>query len=253
MADKDLPTRLHWPADPLDPAVAESRPDQPDRSSHDGPTQGSGGGEPQWVLGDRNDVNMIRQEVLDLRHAVDDLAERVQLRQLRASFDELRAEVAALRRVVVEWPALDQLSSDVAAVRSHLIDIQANPPAVLDQLSSDVAGVRSQLLDMQENPPAPPVDGVARTMLEDLQSSVARLGSAQGSTVAGLAPLVQELGALRGDMAKVGEEVVALRRRITLRAEPASVLDEAQIEQIADAVLTRARPSVPAPPGARRR
>jgi hypothetical protein len=213
MADDDLPTRLHWPADPLD--VAGDRADSGGAPGDPAATRAGRTGEPRWVLGEQNDVALLRQEVADLRHAVDDLADRVQLRQLRASLDELRGEVISLRRVVVEWPELDQLTTEVAALRSQLIDQQEETPTV------SMADVLSEV----------------RTALVAASSARTPVGA--------LAPIVEELGALRG-------EVAALRRRISLRGEGTGSVDDGQLERVVESVVERVTARTQ-PAGSRRR
>ena len=213
MADDDLPTRLHWPADPLD--VAGDRADSGGAPGDPAATPAGRAGAPRWVLGEQNDVALLRQEVADLRHAIDDLADRVQLRQLRASLDELRGEVISLRRVVVEWPELDQLTTEVAALRSQLIDQQEETPTV------SMADVLSEV----------------RTALAG--------ASAARTPVGALAPIVEELGALRG-------EVAALRRRISLRGEGAGSVDDGQLERVVESVVERVTARTQ-PTGSRRR
>jgi hypothetical protein len=50
------------------------------------------------------DLAEVRSELASLRRSVEDVGDRVQLRQLRTSLDELRADVAGLRRAVLESP-----------------------------------------------------------------------------------------------------------------------------------------------------
>lgn len=232
MADDDLPTRLHWPADPLDaalterPAGAGAAPSAPVDGAAD--VQGA----PRWVLGERNDVTLLRQEVADLRHALDDLADRVQLRQLKASLEELRAEFISLRRVVVEWPELDQLTSEVAAIHSSVLDLQERKV---------------------------PDDSAVLAVLGEVQAGIEALGSAR-TPVAALAPIVEELGAARDELASLREEVVSLRRRITLRGQVAEpTLDEEQLERLVESVVARVVANMPpptpppTPPATRRR
>lgn len=130
------------------------------------------------------DLADLRSEVTSLREAVEDVGNRVQLRQLRSAIDELRSDVAGLRRVVLEWPELERVSADITALRADMADI-----------------IRRLADSAQLSGPAAP------------------LGS--------LAPLVEEIAALRGDLpslepvadelAGLRGEVAALRRRIALR------------------------------------
>jgi hypothetical protein len=226
MADDDLPTRLQWPADPLDPSI-----DAPGASSAAAGAEpgaaGARGNEPRWVLGERNDVALLGKEVSDLRHAVDDLADRVQLRQVKAALDELRGEVIALRRMVVEWPELDHLTSEVGALRSHLIDLQANPE--------------------------PTTDPMVLGALLDVRASIDALGTVR-TPVAALGPIVEELGTVRQELGALRDEVVSLRRRVALRGQSGDVsIDDDQLDRIVESVVARVNASAPAPTSRRRR
>jgi hypothetical protein len=160
MADDDLSLRLHWPADPLedraDDRAAEAAPrtrPAPAAAPDDVPAATPAGD-------DRGELALVRHELADLRHAVDDLADRVQMRQLRASMEELRSEVISLRRVVLEWPDLEQLTTEVGALRSQLVDLAAGPPsstrATVDvtadavaPLAEELAALRAELVSLR--------------------------------------------------------------------------------------------------------
>src|SRR5690606_31238835 len=66
------------------------------------------------------DLASVRAEIQGLRQAVDEASDRAPLRQLKTGLDELRQDVLALRRAVLEWPALEQVANDVAAIRGDL-------------------------------------------------------------------------------------------------------------------------------------
>ena len=76
------------------------------------------------------DLAELRSELASLRTAVEDVADRVQLRQMRGSIDDLRSDVAGLRRAVLEWPELERMGSDLSALRSAASDIQQSIGAV---------------------------------------------------------------------------------------------------------------------------
>lgn len=130
------------------------------------------------------DLADLRSEVTALREAVEDVGNRVQLRQLRSSIDELRSDVAGLRRAVLEWPELERVSADITALRADMADIvrrladsaqlsgSAAPPASLVPLVEEIAALRGDFSSLE--------------------------------------PVADELAGLRG-------EVAALRRRIALR------------------------------------
>jgi hypothetical protein len=155
------------------------------------------------------DLAAVRSELGSLRQAVEDVGDRVQLRQLRSTVDELRGDVSSLRRAVLEWPELEQVSADVAAVRSDL--------AFLFETSGN------------EGPGQAPSE-----LLGELQRVVASLGeeAARRSDVddmGALGPLVEEVASMRGELA-------SLRKRLVLRTSP---LDDEQLERVVSAVAQR--------------
>lgn len=157
------------------------------------------------------DLAAVRSELGSLRQAVEDVGDRVQMRQLRASVDELRSDVAGLRRAVLEWPELEQVSADIAAVRSDLSFLFE---------TSDGSG---------------PGQGPTE-LLSELQAVVARLAeeAARQQAVpdggAALAPLLDEVAALR-------TELTTIRKRMGVR--PSGALEPDQMEQLIDAVAVR--------------
>ena len=123
--------------------------------------------------------------------------------------DEVREDLLALRRAVLEWPALEQVATDVAAIRGDL--------AFLFERSEDGSGA------------APPsvVLGELREVVDRLAEEVQHLG--EQAKVGGLGPLVEEVGAVR-------DEMVTIRRRLVLRSSP---IDDEQLERIVSAVAAR--------------
>ncbi len=228
-ADEDLSVRLQWPSDQGD-GERGATPDAAPGTTSSEPVQLAevvSAGEPSRParslieaydrLGDRvlermralredvdADLAAVRSELAGLRQAVDDVGDRVQLRQLRATIDELRGDVTGLRRAVLEWPELEQVSSDVAGLRSDM----------------------SALLEASRDAAAPD----------------------EGVSLGALAPLVEEVAALRGELA-------SLRRRIALRVEGTAPVGDAQLELLADQVAERmaVRPPKAAAGRARRR
>ena len=170
------------------------------------------------------DLGAVRAELGSLRQAVEDVGDRVQLRQLRTTLDELRGDVAGLRRAVLEWPELEQVSSDIAAVRGDLSFIFEG---------------------MSEGGGAP--QGPSE-LLSELQQVVADLGD-EASRVSGdtgaaaLAPLLEEVAAMRG-------ELTSIRKRMVLRSSP---IDDEQLERIVSAVAERVTEELQAGEGRRSR
>ena len=223
MAPDDLPTRLHWPADPLNPAVARERADAPGQ----GEQPGAAGDTPRRVLGEGNDVTLLAREVAELRHAIEEVAERVELRQVRAAIDELRGEVLALRRVVIEWPELEQLATDIRAVRSLTVELY-------EKAAAGTAGL---------DPAA----------VERLAASLDSAGASGRPPLGSLGPVVQEIAAMREEVGTVQEgldslheELVSIRRRIALRGQRSEGPDDdAQLTRVVEAVLARVQAREP--------
>jgi len=152
------------------------------------------------------DLASVRSELASLRQAVEDVGDRVQLRQLRATLDELRGDVVGLRRAVLEWPELEQVSSDIAAVRGDL--------SFLFESTADgaPASAPSELLNVVAN----------------LADEVTRLATDQPQ-VGALAPLLEEVASVRSELTQI-------RRRMVLRATP---IDDEQLERLVAAVAAR--------------
>ena len=90
------------------------------------------------------DLNGLRSEVAALRQALEDNTHGLQLRQLQMSVDEVRTEVAGLRRAVLEWPELERVADEVAGVRGDLsllfdgVGVGTAPSALLAELGEVV-------------------------------------------------------------------------------------------------------------------
>ena len=136
-----------------------------------------------------------------------DVGQAVQLRQLHTGLDELRSDLAGLRRAVLEVPELQRLTEEVTAVRGDL------------SLLFDVAG------DGEDHTPTG-VLGELEDVVGRLSAEVGRLGEGSGSKE--LAFLVDEVAAVRSEVA-----ALAKRPRTTVRLEPD------QLRLIADAVTSR--------------
>ncbi len=185
--DDDLAVRLQWPSDPSLAPEAD-RPAPPPWNADDDTDVHSAevvatAGDPSRPgrtlieaydrLGDRvlermralredldADLSAVRSELASLRQAVDDVGDRVQLRQLRATLDELRSDVTGLRRAVIEWPELEQVSSDIAGLRSDMTEVvqaigggsrDATTPslAALGPLVEELAELRGEVTSLR--------------------------------------------------------------------------------------------------------
>jgi hypothetical protein len=218
--DDDLAVRLQWPSDPsLAPDTDRSAAPWPS-APEDGETRvhtaevvagdPSGPGrtliEAYDRLGDRvlermralredidADLSAVRSELASLRQAVDDVGDRVQLRQLRATLDELRSDVTGLRRAVIEWPELEQVSSDIAGLRSDMTEViqavrggdpAAPSIAALGPLVEELAELRGEVTSLRRRitlrggSSAPPLD---EEQLARLADQVADRIAASGS------------------------------------------------------------------------
>jgi chromosome segregation ATPase len=105
------------------------------------------------------DLAELRSEVSALRGSIEDLGDRVQLRQLRASVDAVRSDVAGLRRAIHEWPELEQVSSDISAIRAELASAEPRAAAAaaggdgLAGLAAEVAAVRAEVAALRRRIP----------------------------------------------------------------------------------------------------
>jgi hypothetical protein len=156
------------------------------------------------------DLAAVRSELSSLRQAVDDVGDRVQMRQLRQGLDELRSDVSGLRRAVLEWPELEHVANDIASMRSDLTYLfettqGGGPGQAPNELLGELRAVVAQLEER-----------AADASLDHPQLAV-------------LAPLVEEVASVRS-------ELTSIRRRMVLRSSP---LDEEQLEQIVAAVAAR--------------
>ena len=146
----------------------------------------------------------LAHEVADLRRAIEELSERLDLRQLRASLEDVSGQVMALQRAVMESPGLEQLAEDVAALRTELVTLRRPPGA---------AGT----------------DPAVLAALEGLRTSISQLTSG-GEPVVALTPVLDELRELR-------QEVVALRRRVALRTQADEPVSDERLAELLEAVL----------------
>lgn len=194
------------------------------------------------------DLAAVRSELAALRTAVEDVADRVQLRQMRSSVDELRSDVAGLRRAVLEWPELERVAADLSSLRAATAELleqvarrplaeaadtsePTHLPELTDRLAELAHGLGS-LSDAVAAAPEPltPAD-VAAAVRAELDARPAPAPSRPD--LAALAPLVEELVELRSEME-------ALRRRIALRAATEGPsLGPRDLDAIADAVHAR--------------
>lgn len=174
------------------------------------------------------DLTGVRSELASLRQVIDELGDRSQLREVLGSVEELRTELAALRRAVLEWPELEQVSNDIAAVRGDI--------AFLFEADEGTSV-------------APPSE-----LLRDLRSTIDLLSATVGtfsdeiSRMGQEMPQVDALKAVLEEVASVRSELTEVRRR--MRSGP---LDAEQLDQIAAAVAERVLEDLQQADGRRRR
>jgi hypothetical protein len=182
------------------------------------------------------DLSEVRSELSSLRTEVEDVADRVQLRQMRSSIDELRSDVSSLRRAVLEWPELERMAADLAALHTanaDLLELARQPRAANGGDGPDVAAEAIEALRAD-------IVGL-RDAISALHDEVAALGD----SVVDASPAAPSAGSdeLDRGLAELREEIVSLRRRISLRASGSAITPE-HLEEIADAVAKRLKQSL---------
>jgi hypothetical protein len=99
------------------------------------------------------DLAEVRSEIASLRAAVDDVGDRVQLRQLRASINELRGDVSSMRRAVTEWPELEQVSHDISSLRADMATLcetgGTSGPVDVAPVLEATAAVQAELVSLR--------------------------------------------------------------------------------------------------------
>lgn len=141
------------------------------------------------------DLAAVRGELASLRTSIGDVAERVQLRHLRSAIDELRSDVTALRRSVVEAPELEQVTSDVANLRSAMVDLLEKQV----ELSRELAAA-TERLSQRDDSAAPALEALHRE-LGGLRSLVG------GLRIEDLGAAVEDLQEDLGSFRPVGEGI----------------------------------------------
>jgi chromosome segregation ATPase len=144
------------------------------------------------------DLLDVRTEISALRQAVEDVGDRVEMRQLRAAIDELRSDVVGLRRAVLEWPELERVSAEITALRADMTELLAQ------RSTPDASSGPAPKLQLQQLAPLMEEISAIRGALES-RPAVRSRGAGASDEV------LEELAGLRNEMK-------ALRRRITLRA-----------------------------------
>jgi len=177
-----------------------------------------------------------------------------ELGNLRSDLGSLRGELGELRSDLgVLSTGLGGLSTELATLRDELADavaassnqeLQLGLQQVNHQLNQTLASLAALVEGAPEQDEAVVEEVVSAIKLETeaavepFRVEVEELGRQLGEALGREDDLSQVLGTLT-------EEVQRLRRRISVRAEPASIDDE-QLQTIVDAVVT-ALPAAPAP------
>lgn len=172
--DDEFALRLAWP-EPHGGAADEGAQRSPERpASGVGPASSADAEEPG------------AEELGPLRQAVDDLGERLHLRHLRASIDELRVDVTGLRRAVLDRPELEQVLSDVAGLRADVSasteSADASLAAALAPLVDELALLRTELTALRRRVGLRAEgtgDGLDESQLERVAEAVADRVAAQ--------------------------------------------------------------------------
>lgn len=166
--------------------------------------------------------------------------------QIDARLDQLQADIVGLRAVVLEIPDQTEVTARLDNIADGLAELNAE--RARDMVSSRVSpGLMSAL---EETLSAPmerieeAVTGVTQQLAETVEEQrLANIGELDGERVAP-----------DGEgMAKLTKEVVALRRRIGLRADAPIELTDAQLDAIADRVVAKlqGKPAAAAPAAAK--
>jgi hypothetical protein len=152
--------------------------------------------------------------------------------QLDARLDQLQADIVGRRAVVLEIPDQTEVTARLDNIADGLAEMNAE--RARDLVSSRVSpGLMSAL---EETLAAPmerieeTVGGATQQLMEAVEAQrLANIGEIDGERVA---PDSE-------GMAKLTKEVVALRRRIGLRAEAPVELTDAQLDAIAERVVAK--------------
>ena len=70
-----------------------------------------------------SELAMLRAEIVVLRHAISENSASAEIHALRQDFAQLRTEVTGLGNIVIDWPELHQVTSDIATLRDALEDV----------------------------------------------------------------------------------------------------------------------------------
>ncbi|MDQ2650514.1 MAG: hypothetical protein M3Z03_13310, partial [Actinomycetota bacterium] len=154
---------------------------------------------------------------------------------------------------------LDQLQADVVGLRAVVLEIpdQAEVTARLDNIADGLAEMNAERArDLVSTRVSP---GLMAALEETLAAPMERIEEAVTGTTEELLAAVEAqrqaaIGEIDGErvvpdaegMAKLTKEVVALRRRIGLRAETPVELTDEQLDAIADRVAAKLRGQAPA-------
>jgi hypothetical protein len=159
--------------------------------------------------------------------------------QLDSKLDQLQADIVGLRAVVLEIPDQTEVTARLDNIADGLAELNAEHAR--DLVSSRVSpGLMSAL---EETLAAPmerieeTVTGATQQLMESVEAQrLANIGEIDGERIA---PDSE-------GMAKLTKEVVALRRRIGLRAEAPVELTDAQLDAIAERVVAKLQAKAPA-------
>lgn len=139
------------------------------------------------------DLAELRSEMAALRQSVEDMGDRMPARQIRSSLEELRGDLAGLRRAGFDGSQLEHISGELAGLRSDLADLAARmddgagrpgpPSASPGPVANELAELRSEIASLRRRislrVAVPDAGGLSDAQIEKVAEAVAgRLGAA---------------------------------------------------------------------------
>lgn len=152
--------------------------------------------------------------------------------QLDARLDQLQADIVGLRAVVLEIPDQAEVTARLDNIADGLAEMNAE--RARDLVSTRVSPGLMTALEETLSAPMERIEETVTSTIEQIHEAVELQRAANVGDLDGERVVPDAEG-----MAKLTKEVVALRRRIGLRAEAPVELTDAQLEAIADRVVAK--------------